>query len=49
MFKTEGGGVKGVLNNVQKNCRVGDGGLPLVAQQMIFVLAIDINRERGVL
>ena len=28
MFKTKGG-VKGVLNNVQKNCGFGNGGHPL--------------------
>ena len=31
MFKTKGGGgVKGFLNNVQKNCRFGEGGHPLL-------------------
>ena len=29
MFKTKGGGVKGFLNNVQKNCGSGGGWLPL--------------------
>ena len=29
MFKNEGGGVNGCLNNVQKNCGFGDGGHPL--------------------
>ena len=29
MFKTKGRGVKGFLNNVQKNCGFGEGGLPL--------------------
>ena len=30
MFKNEGGGVNGCLNNVKKNCGFGDGGHPLV-------------------
>ena len=30
MFKTKGGGVKGFLNNVQKNCRSGGGWHPLL-------------------
>ena len=29
MFKTKGGGVKGFLNNVKKNCGFGEGGHPL--------------------
>ena len=28
MFKTKGGGGKGFLNNVKKNCRFGIGGHP---------------------
>ena len=30
MFKRKGGGVKGFLNNVQKNCTFLTGGLPLL-------------------
>ena len=36
MFKTEGGGVKGVLNNVQKNYKFGDEGLPLLPKDIIM-------------
>ena len=32
MFKNEGGGVKGRLNNVQKNRRLGPAGRPLLAE-----------------
>ena len=32
MFKNEGGGVNGCLNNVQKNCGFGNVGHPLVSQ-----------------
>ena len=38
MFKTRGGGgrVKGCLNNVKKNCTIGEGRLPLLGSQWVF-------------
>ena len=35
MFKNEGGGVKGRLNNVKKNRRFGTGGRPLGKEQYL--------------
>ena len=34
MFETKRGGVKAFLNNVQKNCRSGEGGHPLLADNI---------------
>ena len=39
MFKNEGGGVNGRLNNVQKNYKFGDEGLPLLTTWKEVMLA----------
>ena len=49
MFKTKGGGVKGFLNNVQKNCGSGGGGHPL-SQRLFsnsFVFHPGLNCENN--
>ena len=40
MFKRKGGGVKGLLNNVKKNCTFLKGWLPLFDDYLMFVLLI---------
>ena len=41
MFKRKGGGVKGFLNNVQKNCTFLTGWLPLI-KQLLHVFPNDM-------
>ena len=50
MFKTRGGGVKGRLNNVKKNCTIGIGRLPLsgtvIVQYTMLPLSSDMYLSR---
>ena len=46
MFKTKGGGVKGFLNNVQKNCGFGEGGHPLLNPLQVLTMFNKENKKR---
>ena len=43
MFKRKGGGVKGLLNNVKKNCTFLKGWLPLVIHQKGMLLHLEVT------
>ena len=43
----KGGGVKGLLNNVQKNCTFFKGGLPLLPMSMLSVFCSQDSRVIG--
>ena len=45
--QTKGGGVKGLLNNVKKNCTFLNGWLPLGALQKLFGGFLSVKREGG--
>ena len=46
MFKTKGGGVKGFLNNVQKNCGSGEGWHPLFSLQQRLLEERKISKHK---